>query len=406
MVEMEAQVANLRVANLVTDFPVADVRIGVDEIVRHFKPLEDPRSTVNQLHPLSSVVVISIMAVLAGAGGPTSIARWAKHKAAFLVSVLDLPNGVPGKDVFRRVLCLLKPEGFQECFANWLWSLRQKAAGQTDIGRPTFAVDGKTARRSHDHKKGLGSLHSVSLWASEYGLSLGQVACAEKSNEITAIPELLRLIDIKGAIITIDAMGTQKAIAAQIVEQEADYVLALKGNQETLHNEVIDYIDEQCKNDFADVNVRRLTTTEKGHGREETRYYYHMPVPAHLTSLGLWKGLKSIGMVVSVCVRNGKETVETRYYISSLAVGVKQFAHAVRSHWGIENGLHWTLDMTFREDESRVRDKHARTNLAWLNRLALSLLKQHPERDSIAMKRRSCGWNDDFMLEVLTGITA
>jgi predicted transposase YbfD/YdcC len=402
MVDIEAQVADVRVANLA----VADVQVGVDEIVNHFGSLEDPRSTVNQLHPLSSVVVIAIMAVLAGASGPTSIARWAKHKAAFLVKVLDLPNGVPRKDVFRRVLCLLKPECFQECFANWLWSLRQKAAGQADIERPTFAVDGKTARRSHDHKKGLGALHSVSLWASEYGLSLGQVACAEKSNEITAIPELLRLVDIKGAIITIDAMGTQKAIAAQIIEQKADYVLALKGNQETLHDAVIDYVKEQSKTDFANVPVRRLTTKEKGHGREETRYYYHMPVPAHLTVSGLWKGLKSIGMVVSVCVRNGTETIETRYYISSLPVAVKQFAHAVRSHWAIENTCHWTLDMIFREDESRLRDKHARTNLAWLSRLALSLLKQHPERDSIAMKRRSCGWNDDFLLEVLTGIMA
>ena len=402
MVDIAAQVADVRVANLA----VADVQVGVDEIVRHFEPLEDPRSTVNQRHPLSSVVVIAIMAVLAGASGPTSIAVWAKDKATFLIGVLDLPNGVPCKDVFRRVLCLLKPECFQECFANWLWSLRQQAAGQTDIARPTFAVDGKTARRSHDRKKGLGALHSVSLWASEYGLSLGQVACAEKSNEITAIPELLRLVDIKGAIITIDAMGTQKVIAAQIIEQEADYVLALKGNQETMHNEVMDYINEQSKNDFADVAVRRLTTTEKGHGRTETRYYYHMPAPVHLTALGLWKGLKSIGMVVSVCVRNGQETIETRYYISSLPVGVKQFAHAVRSHWAIENVCHWTLDMIFREDESRVRDDRARTNFAWLTRLALSLLKQHPRRDSIAMKRRSCGWNDDFLLEVLTGITA
>lgn len=402
MIEIETQVADLRVANWLAED--AAVRVGVAEIVHHFHALEDPRSTVNQRHPLKSVVVIAIMAVLAGAGGPTSIARWAKHKEAFLVSVLDLPNGVPGKDVFRRVLCLLKPECFQECFANWLWSLRQKAAGESEIPRPTFAVDGKTARRSHDHKNGLGALHSVSLWASEYGLSLGQVACAEKSNEITAIPELLRLVDIKGAIITIDAMGTQKAIAAQIVAQEADFVLALKGNQETLHNEVMDYIDEQCKNDFADVKVRRLTTTENGHGRHETRYYYHMPAPSHLQSLHLWKGLKSIGMVVSVCVRDGKEAAETRYYISSLPVGVKQFAHAVRSHWGIENSCHWILDMTFREDESRLRDPHARTNMAWLNRLALSLLKQHPERDSIAMKRRSCGWNDDFLLEVLTGI--
>jgi predicted transposase YbfD/YdcC len=402
MVDLDAVLAETRVANLESK----SVQVGVDEIVAHFGSLEDPRSTINLLHPLSSVVVIAIMAILAGASGPTSIARWAKDKAAFLSGVLDLPNGVPRKDVFRRVLCSLKPECFQECFANWLWSLRQKAAGQTEVERPTFNIDGKAARRSHDKKKGLGALHSVSLWASEYGLSLGQVACAEKSNEITAIPELLRLVDIKGAIITIDAMGTQKAIAAQIVEQKADYVLALKGNQETTHQMVIDYIDEQSKNDFANVAVRRLTTTETGHGRTETRFYYQMPAPADLTAKEWWKGLKSIGMVVSVCVRNGKETIETRYYISSLPVGVKQFAHAVRSHWSIENVCHWTLDMIFREDESRLRDQCARVNLAWLNRLALSLLKQHPRRDSIAMKRRSCGWNDDFLLEVLTGLAS
>ncbi len=402
----EAEVPNLEIANMAWKAPGAGVRIGVEEIVGHFESLEDPRSSVNQLHPLCSVVVISIMGVLAGAGGPTGIARWAKHKEDFLMSVLDLPNGVPGKDVFHRVLCRLKPEAFQECFGNWLWSLRQKAVGRTKIERPIFPVDGKSDRRSHDRKKGLGPLHSVSLWAAEYGLSLGQVACAEKSNEITAIPELLKLIDIEGAIITIDAMGTQKAIAAQIVDQKADYVLALKGNQETLHQTVIDYIEEHSKSDFADVAVRRKTTTEKGHGRQETRYYYHMPAPAHLKATGLWKGLKSIGMVVSVCIRNGKETIETRYYISSLDVGVNQFAHAVRSHWAIENTCHWTLDMVFRADESRTRNPHARTNLAWLNRLALSLLKQHPEKDTIAMKRRSCGWNDDFMLEVLTGIKA
>jgi predicted transposase YbfD/YdcC len=248
-------------------------------------------------------------------------------------------------------------------------------------------------------------LHSVSIWASEFGLSLGQVACAEKSNEITAIPELLRLVNIQGAIITIDAMGTQRAIAAQIIESEADYVLALKGNQETLHQAVIDYIDEQSEDDFATVDARRHQTQETGHGREETRSYIQMPVPKDLPKLEQWKGLKSIGMVESKCVRDGKETVEIRYYISSLAVGVKRFAHAVRSHWSIENTCHWSLDVTYREDESRIRDKHLRENFAWLRRFTLSLLKQHSGRDSVAMKRRSCGWNENFLLEVLTGAT-
>ena len=384
---------------------MANVQICLDEIVGYFDELEDPRSTVNLQHPLVSVVVIALMAALAGAGGPTAIARWAAIKEEFLLKVLDLPNGMPRKDVFRRVLMSLNPAAFQACFADWLQALRARAAEASGVEQPVLAVDGKTARRSHDRRHGLGALHAVSVWASEFGLSLGQVACAEKSNEITAIPELLRLVDIQGAIITIDAMGTQKAIAEQIIDGGADYVLALKGNQETLHQQVIDYIDEQIENDFAQVKARQHQTRERGHGREETRTYTQMPVPERLQGLELWKGLQSIGIVVSECVRDGKETLETRYYISSLAVGVKRFAHAVRSHWGIENSCHWSLDVTYREDESRIRDVHMRENFAWLNRFTLSLLKQHPGRDSIVMKRRACGWNENFMLEILAGAT-
>jgi predicted transposase YbfD/YdcC len=380
-------------------------QVSLDEVIGYFDELEDPRSTVNLKHPLVSVVVIAMMAVLAGAGGPTAIAKWAAIKEEFLLKVLKLPNGIPRKDVFRRVLALLKPGAFQTCFASWLTSLRAQAADATEVDKPVLAIDGKTLRRSHNHNKDLGALHSVSAWASDFGLSLGQVACAEKSNEITAIPELLRLVDIKGTIITIDAMGTQKAIAAQIVDGKADYVLALKGNQETLHQAVIDHIDKEMENDFADVQARRHITKETGHGREEIRSYIQMPVPETLRELELWKGLKSIGTATLVCVRDGKETTETRYYISSLPVGVKQFAHAVRSHWGIENSCHWSLDMTYREDESRIRDPHIRENFAWLNRFTLSLLKQHPGKDSIVMKRRSCGWNENFMLEVLMGAT-
>lgn len=241
-----------------------------------------------------------------------------------------------------------------------------------------------------------------------FGERLGQrvwTACEDKSNEITAIPELLRLVDIRGAIITIDAMGTQKAIAAQVIDQQADYVLALKGNQGTLHEAVIAYIDQQLENDFAGPDVRQQTTTETGHGREETRCYTHLPAPRDLPHRDQWKGLKSIGVAITSCVRAGKETIEKRYYISSLPVGVKQFARAVRGHWGIENSCHWSLDMTFREDESRIRDRNLRENFAWLNRFLLSLLKQHPSKNSVVGKRRGCAWNDDFLLEVLTGIT-
>lgn len=378
-------------------------RIGLDEVVRQFQDLEDPRSAVNRRHPLASVLVIALLAVLAGAGGPTAIAAWAATKEDLLARVLDLPHGIPAKDVFRRVLMTLRPAVFQACFVNWLTSLRDAAAAATGVDQPVFAVDGKTARRSHDRKNGLGALHCVSVWASDFGLSLGQVACAEKSNEITAIPELLRLVDIRGAIITIDAMGTQKAIAGQIIEGEADYVLALKGNQESLHQAVIDHINEQWEDDFADVKARRHQTRETGHGREETRTYIQMPVPFDLPGLDVWAGLKSIGVAVSECIRDGKATDEVRYYISSLGVGVKRFAHAVRSHWGVENTCHWSLDITYREDESRVRERHLGQNMAWLYRFTLSLLKQHPGRQSLVMKRRCCGWDENFLLEVLAG---
>jgi predicted transposase YbfD/YdcC len=383
---------------------MADLQhVSLDEVVQHFANLEDPRSTVNLQHPLVSVVVIALMAVLAGASGPTAIARWAALKEEFLLKALNLPNGIPRKDVFRRVLMSLRPGAFQACFVNWLKSLRATAAGATGVEQPVLAVDGKTARRSHDRKNGLGALHSVSVWASEFGLSLGQVACSEKSNEITAIPELLRLVDIKGAIITIDAMGTQKAIAAQIIDGQADFVLALKGNQETLHQAVIDYIDEQLDGDLS--KAREHVTIEKRHGREETRTYLQLPAPKSLPGFTLWKGLKTIGVVTSRCLRDGKETIEVRYYISSLAMGVKRFARAVRGHWGIENTCHWVLDVTYREDESRIREAALRENFAWINRFTLSLLKQHPDRASLAMKRRSCGWNEKFLLEVLTGAT-
>lgn len=380
-------------------------RVALDEVIRQFADLEDPRSSVNLQHPLTSVVVIALMAVLAGANGPTAIARWAAMKESVLVGVLELPHGIPRKDVFRRVLMALQPAAFQACFANWLQSLRTAAAAATGVTQPVLAVDGKTVRRSHDRAAGLGALHAVSVWASDFGLSLGQVACDENSNEIPAIPELLRLVDLQGAIITIDAMGTQKAIAAQIVAGEADYVLAVKGNQEALHQAVIAALHEAWETDFAGVDARRHQTQETGHGRQEVRTYLQMPVPDTLPGRASWAGLKTLGVVVSECVRDGKETDEVRYYISSLPMGVKRFAHAVRSHWGIENGCHWTLDVTYREDESRTRHQQLRENLAWLNRFTLSLLKQTPGRDSIAMKRRSCGWSDEFLLKVLGGAT-
>ena len=348
--------------------------------------------------------MIAILAILAGANGPTAIARWARVKKDLLGRGLRLPHGVPCKDVFRVVLSLLNPKMFQACFTEWLKALKLSAMDKLDIDRPVLAIDGKTNRRSHDKAKGLGALHAVSVWASQLGLSLGQVACDDKSNEITAIPELLRLIDIKGAIITIDAMGTQKEIARQIVDAKADYVLALKGNQGALHAAVIDYIGQHLDDDFAGIDARRHTVTETLHGKPEIRFYTQFPVPKDLPMRDDWAGLKTIGMATRWYERNGQPCSDVRYYISSLGMGVKRFAGAARGHWGVENTCHWTLDMTFREDDSRLRGRLIRENFAWLNRLALSLLKQHPSQDSIAMKRRLCGWDEDFLMEVLTGI--
>jgi predicted transposase YbfD/YdcC len=380
-----------------------EVVVGVEEVAAYFAVLEDPRSEVNRRHPLVSVVTISVMAVLAGAEGPTAIRRWAEFKAEFLQRVLPLPHGIPSKDVFGRVLSALDPQAFQAGFAAWLESLRTKAQGESDVSRPVFPIDGKTLRRTHDRQQGLGALHSVSLWATDYGLSLGQVACAEKSNEITAIPELLKLVDTRGAIITIDAMGTQTAIAEQIIAGGADYVLALKGNQESLHDGVIKYLDQQIETDFANCTARRHSTHETGHGREETRIYVQLPAPKSLPGFERWNNLTTIGVAILICLRDGKETTQMRYYISSLGLGVKQFARAVRSHWSIENSLHWSLDVTYREDQLRIRHQQLRENFAWLNRFTLSLLKQHPAKMSQAMKRRSCGWSDDFLLQVVTG---
>jgi predicted transposase YbfD/YdcC len=376
-------------------------RMSLEEIAEYFGELEDPRSSVNLLHPLISVVMIALMATLAGAGGPTAIATWAEIKKDLLLKCLDLPNGIPRKDVFRRVLAALKPEVFQACFANWISSLREAS----DTQRPVVAIDGKTLRRSHDASKGLGALHVVSAWATEMGLSLGQVATDQHSNEITAIPELLKLIGLEGTIITIDAMGTQTAIAEQIVAGKADYVLAVKGNQEGLQKATLAYINRQMERDFRNCGARRHVTKETSHGREEVRQYIQMPVPEDFPERERWSGLKSFGLVIRTSISNGEESTESRYYISSLPVGVKCFANAVRSHWRIENTCHWCLDVTFREDDSRIRENHLRQTQAWLNRFTLSLLKQHPSKQSIAMKRRSCGWNDNFLLEVLLGKT-
>ena len=371
-------------------------------IVDHFRDLPDPRSTVNRVHLLVDVIVISVCGVIAGADGPTAIEVWAKSQVEWLKKHLKLPNGIPSHDTIGRVLERLSPQAFQRCFAAWLESLGGQADGDSDR-RPHLAIDGKTARRSHDRRRGLGPLHVVSVWATERGIALGQLATEEKSNEITAIPQLLEDLDIGGAIITIDAAGCQKNIAERIINGKADYVLALKGNQGNLHKAVEDWIVEHMADDFAGMRVSRWEEQETSHGRTDHRTYYQLTAPPDLPGRGSWIGLKTVGIAIRVSEKDGKETSDVRFYISSLRRNGKQFARAVRGHWGIENSLHWSLDMTFREDDSRTRGRRIADNLAWLRRIALTLLKQHPKKQSLVMKRRMAGWNVNFLMQVLTG---
>ncbi|MEZ6056924.1 MAG: ISAs1 family transposase [Planctomycetaceae bacterium] len=377
----------------------------LDEVLAHFDELEDPRSSVNLRHPLPSVIVVALLAVLSGADGPTAI-----HVCAeLLLKCLPLPHGIPSKDVFRRVLMAVDPFAFQQCFTAWLVELKRASAGEAEhkSEKPGLAIDGKTLRRSFDRSNGLGAMHLVSVWMTQAGMTLAQVATEAKSNEITAIPELLKLIDCAGAIMTIDAMGTQTAIAEQITAAGADYVLPVKGNQAGLQQAVVEFIDEHVNNDFRGTDARRHVVKEKSHGRLDRRVYWQFPVPVDLATRDRWAGLKTIGVVMyeSLC-GDGRHTTEIRYFISSLPMGVKQFARgAVRSHWQIETTCHWSLDLTYREDELRTRERRLVENLAWLRRFTLSLLKQHPGKQSLIMKRRMCGWNEDFLPQVLLSQT-
>jgi predicted transposase YbfD/YdcC len=383
---------------------MASTRSRLDEIVASFSTLEDPRSHINRRHPLPSVLVIAVLAVLAGAAGPTAIARWAECKADLLIGLLDLPYGIPGKDVFRRVLMMIKPDAFGDAFNAWIAHLRGEATAETGVDRPIIALDGKTARRSHDARNNLGALHVVTAWAGELGLALGQQACDEKSNEITAIPELLKRIDVRGGIVTTDAMGAQKAIAEATLGAGADFVLALKRNHEALHTAVIGHIDDRLEGDLE--GAQELTTTDRGHGREEKRIYLQLPAPEGLPGKSEWKGLKTVGLVTSLRREGEDESIEVRYYLSSLPVDVNLFARAVRGHWSVENACHWSLDVTFREDDSRARERVLGSNIAWLYRFTLSILKQHPDRRmSLIMKRRACGWSDEFLMEVIAALT-
>jgi predicted transposase YbfD/YdcC len=379
-------------------------KVKSDDIVsikEFFRDLEDPRSSVNRRHLLGDLIVICVLAVIAGAEGPQAIGIWAEANGEWLKRYLPLPHGTPSHDTIGRLLAALKPQAFQRCFQNWIATITDDTDKTSSAAEEHIAIDGKALRRSHDRRRGLGPLFLVSAWSVSRGVSLGQLATEEKSNEITAIPELLEQIDITNAVVTIDAAGCQRQIAEKVIDEGGDYILAVKGNQGTLHREVEDYIVTHMENDFDDVPARKYEEVIKGHGRVDTLTYYQMPVPDSLTTRERWKGLKTIGVAIRVSRQGEKETSDVRYYISSTKMAVRRFAERVRGHWRIENTLHWCLDVTFREDDSRLRDRHAADNLAWLKRFAISLFKQQTDKNSVAMRRRMAGWSVDYLAQVI-----
>ncbi len=367
------------------------------QIERHFASLTDPRRR-KVTHPLINIVTIALCAVIAGADDFVTIAAWGRQKRAWLARFLDLSNGIPSHDRFNAVFKALKPAEFERCLLGWVTSLHEATAGQL------VAIDGKTLRQSFDKAEAKSAIHMVSAWATASHISLGQVVVEEKSNEITAIPKLLGILDVCGCLVTIDAMGCQTEIAEKIVEGKADYVLAVKGNQPTLHDGIVAFFLDHMDDDFARVKVSRHETKEHGHGRDEHRTYYVCDVPDDLPDRARWEGLKRIGIAISDTVRSGKPCDDVRYYILSKKLNARSFGAAVRGHWGIENSLHWQLDMSFGEDRSRIRKGHADANFAIVRRMALSLLKnEKSQKVGVKTKRLTAGWNDDYLGQVLFG---
>lgn len=368
-------------------------------LVDCFRVLPDPRVDRTRSHLLIDVVVIGFCATLAGGEGFNDMEEFGKAKEAWFRTFLELPNGIPRHDTFNRVFQALDPKAFFECFLRWTEGLRSAFAGEV------VAVDGKALRRALDKGKAAALPYIVSAWAADNGLVLGQVKVDEKSNEITAVPELLRALELKGCIVTVDAMGCQKKIARQIVESGADYALALKGNQETVRDEAQRYLDDaidRWSRDPASVpGLGFCETVEKDHGRIETRRFWQGCDVDWFADRGEWKGLRSFGAVESVRDIGGTVSVERRYYLLSLGPGVRTFAKASRQHWGVENNVHWCLDVTFKEDQSRAREGHAAQNLATLRRLALNALKRETGKRSLRLRVKRAGWDNDYLLQVL-----
>jgi len=362
----------------------------------HFSELIDPRkNNHNKRHLLSDILVLTILASLCGAETWTDVEEFGKAKDEWLRTFLQLPNGIPSHDTIGDLYSRLSPSQLQSCFLSWVQSMVQVRSG--DI----IPIDGKTVKRSFDRKDGRGAIHMVSAWSSANGLVLGQLKTAEKSNEITAIPELLGMIDIKGCIVTIDAMGTQKEIAKQIIEQEGDYVLALKGNQGSLFEDVKLYMDSIVDGELKR-SYQTISTLDKGHGRIEERHYWMTESIDWLPQKELWNGLKSVGVVEAIRHIGDKISVERRYYISSLSADIQKFSEAIRTHWSIENQLHWSLDVSFNEDQCRVRKNNAPENFSVIRHIALNMLKmEKTSKVGLAIKKNKAGWDNRYLCKIL-----
>jgi len=372
--------------------------IDVGSIASYFESLHDPRHTRNRKHRLVDISVIAVCAIICGCDGPTAIHRWAIEAVPWLTQHLPLANGIPSRDCIRRLLIFLKPEAFQRCFQDWVAD-----AIPTDDDQPNrlIAIDGKTCRGSHDAKHNLGPLHIVSAWASEEGIALGQVATEAKSNEITAIPLLLDQLDLTKAIVTIDAMGCQKDIVEQIVDGGGIAVIAVKDNQPKLKEAIEAHFHKHIERDLEDLQYRYHETRDDGHGRIDERSYYLTKTPKDFAPSEDWPWIKAIGYAIRLTTHaDGTETSDVRYFLSTRYLSGKRFSEAVRGHWGIES-MHWTLDVTFREDDNRTRERTLANNLSWLRRFAVTLLKRHPAKDSLRGKMLRCAYNTDFLTEVL-----
>jgi len=364
----------------------------------HFEALEDPRIERNKRHKLIDIMAIAICGVLSGADTWVDIAEYGKTKAAWLCTFLELPNGIPSHDTFGRVFARLDPGQLQTCFTDWVQAMFPHCT--TDV----IAIDGKTLRRSRDRAGRVPAIHMVSAWAAEQRLVLAQLDVDKKSNEITAIPDLLTLIDLRGSTVTIDAIGCQTAITEQIIAQGGNYVLAVKENQPTLYADVQTTLTAMRRE--SDRRLDEYITEETGHDRDEIRHYAVTEQIDQVRGRANWRGLCSIGLVETTQTRNERTTTATRYYISSLPADIGRFSHAVRAHWGIENRVHWVLDIAFREDESRVRKDHGAKNFAVLRHIAMNLLRHETSRKgSIKTKRLRTGWDDTYLHMVLGIIT-